>query len=270
MRVSLTPAAVLAWTAALIPACFAQAPATLTRQQMEEFLLKAKIVKTRPVDKGVTGVVRATLTQDGFSHDACIQTIDVYKPESPGIAVREINFRDTYKHNIAAYKLSLMLGLDMIPPTVERKYGGSSASFTWWVDDVLMDEGRRIHDKINPPDDQYWKRQLSIVHVFDELIYNVDRNRGNILYTSTWRLWMIDHTRAFRLYHTLNHPENLKMSERDLLAKMKLLNEADLKREVGRYLTAGEIKGLLKRRDLIVAFFESKGDSALYTMISQR
>ena len=36
------------------------------------------------------------------------------------------------------------------------------------------------------------------VRVFDELIANRDRNIGNMLWTSTWKMWMIDHTRAFR------------------------------------------------------------------------
>ena len=39
--------------------------------------------------------------------------------------------------------------------------------------------------------------QLQVVRVFDELIQNRDRNQGNILWTSDWKMWLIDHTRAF-------------------------------------------------------------------------
>ena len=35
--------------------------------------------------------------------------------------------------------------------------------------------------------------------VWDELIQNKDRNAGNIIWTSDWSMWLIDHTRAFRL-----------------------------------------------------------------------
>jgi hypothetical protein len=37
------------------------------------------------------------------------------------------------------------------------------------------------------------------MRVFDQLIYNTDRNTGNVLYDTGWRLWGIDHTRAFRV-----------------------------------------------------------------------
>ena len=40
---------------------------------------------------------------------------------------------------------------------------------------------------------------MSLVRVFDQLIGNIDRNVGNLLITSDWRIWAIDHTRAFRL-----------------------------------------------------------------------
>ena len=36
------------------------------------------------------------------------------------------------------------------------------------------------------------------MYVFDELIQNRDRNPGNSLWTTDWKLWLIDHTRAFR------------------------------------------------------------------------
>ena len=37
------------------------------------------------------------------------------------------------------------------------------------------------------------------VRMFDQLIYNVDRNLGNLVIDKNWTIWMIDHSRAFRL-----------------------------------------------------------------------
>ncbi len=45
----------------------------------------------------------------------------------------ELNFRDSYKYNIAAYRLGRLLGLDMIPPSVERKVGGTYTAVIWWI-----------------------------------------------------------------------------------------------------------------------------------------
>ena len=55
-----------------------------------------------------------------------------------------------------------------------------------------------------------WNAQLHILRVFDELIANTDRNQGNMLIDSRWKLWLIDHSRAFRtssdLQQTPFHP----------------------------------------------------------------
>ncbi len=239
----------------------------LTREQREEFLRTAEVVKTQRASKGITGVLRATLkSRDGsLTHDAAIQCIDERKSQFQTNRGTELNFRDSYKFNIAAYKLGLMLGLDMIPPHVERSYSGSSGCFSWWVDNVLMDEGERLKKKVAPPDQNEFNAQYSIVQVFDQLIYNTDRNVGNLLITKDWMLWMIDHGRAFRMHHDLPNPKILKMCERRLLAKMRELTEPALKAELGSYLTGMEIQAVLKRRDKIVAHFDKAGQSALYS-----
>jgi hypothetical protein len=35
------------------------------------------------------------------------------------------------------------------------------------------------------------------MNVFDLLIFNVDRNLGNVLYDARHQVWLIDHSRAF-------------------------------------------------------------------------
>ena len=40
---------------------------------------------------------------------------------------------------------------------------------------------------------------MQLVRLFDQLIYNIDRNIGNLMITNDWRIWAIDHTRAFRI-----------------------------------------------------------------------
>lgn len=90
-----------------------------------------------------------------------------------------------------------------------------------------------------------------------ELVYNTDLNVGNLLISEDWHLWMIDFTRAFRLYTTLRKPEDLIMCDRQLLQRLKQLDAAALKRKTKNWLTNREINGLMARRDKIVALFES-------------
>ena len=78
----------------------AVAPATapaLSLAQQEEFLLKAKIVRTQGVSKGITGTVRATLTDGTVTHDASIQTIDEFRQRFESAQGTEFNFRDTWR-----------------------------------------------------------------------------------------------------------------------------------------------------------------------------
>jgi hypothetical protein len=204
------------------------------------------------------------LSDGVLTHDASIQSIDESKARFESPMGTEINFRDSYKYNIAGYRLDRLLDLHMTPPSVERKYNGKTSSFTWWLDDVLMDEGDRYKKKINAPDPERWNCQMMIVRVFDQLIFNVDRNLQNLMIDKNWDIWMIDHTRAFRLHKSVKEPKNLVKCDRKLLEKLKALNMTQLKEVMAGYLNDLELQGLLGRRDVIVKTFESKGESAMY------
>ena len=98
---------------------------------------------------------------------------------------------------------------------------------------------------------------MFIVRVFDQLIFNTDRNLQNVLIDKEWHIWMIDHTRAFRMLTTLKAPKDLVKCDRALLASLR---ELDIERAktLKPYLNDTEIKGLLARRDKIVKFFDDQ------------
>jgi hypothetical protein len=243
----------------------AAAPALGVAEQ-ERFLLEARIEKVKGVKVGATGTQRATLRDGGVTHDASIQTIDESAARYETAQRVEFNFRDYWGYNVAAYRLGVMLGLDNIPPSVKRHLRGKPAAFTWWVDDIIMDEQARLAGKVTPPDVKYWNAQTLVMRVFDELIANTDRNQGNMLIDRNWKLWMIDHSRAFRLSPTLRNEKLVQRCERTFFARLKALTAATLKAELNDYLTDFEQAAVLKRRDLLVARIESIGPAALYDM----
>ena len=247
---------------AFAPACLYAADA-LTWDQKEQFLLKAKPVGGAKNPKsGVTDTKRITLTDGKITHDASVQTID---EQRPGLYLGETNFKDSYKFNIAAWRLARLLGIaDMLPATVKRGFNGMDASYTWWIDDVMFDEQERKSKKLESPNQEAWKQEYHIMNAFDQLICNVDRNQTNLLIDKQWRIWMIDESRSFRQQKTLKDPSVLGEIDRSLLAKMKTLDKDTLKKEIGAYVLGSEIDGLLARRDLLVKFFESKGESVLF------
>ncbi len=185
--------------------------------EKEDFLRTAGIVGTVGVLGGVTKSVRITLRNEQGTHDAHVQTIDQAAAKFEGRGGQwELNFRDTYKFNVAAYLLDRMLDLNMVPATVERIVDGKPSAVTWWIDDVLMDEKERLAKNVTPPRwaRPNWNRQINILLVFDQLIANRDRNLGNIIITKNWTVWLIDHTRAFRMYKDLIDPGNLTACDR--------------------------------------------------------
>ena len=230
---------------------------TLTREQMEEFLLTAEIIDSEEIPIGITRAQRATLSDGVLRHDAQIQSIDEYHSSfTAANGVRELNFKDTYKFNIAAYLLDKILNLHMIPVSVDRKVRGKNSAVTWWIDDVLMSESARLKQGIPSPDPNSWNCQMYIVRAFDQLIYNTDRNLNNLMITKDWKIWMIDHTRAFRMMTSLRTPGDLVKCDRYLLAGLRRLTQTDLEDRLQPYLTSMEIRGLLGRRDRIVELFE--------------
>src|SRR5512135_2821980 len=227
--------------------------------EMEQFLRRATIVSIRDTPKGVTRPKRATLESGSLKHDASIQTIDqTLRNPVMGPGSIEMNIRDYWGYNIAGYELAKMLNLNMVPPYVERKVEGYRASLSWWVPDVMMDEGERLKRKLEPPDPEQWNRQMSVIRIFSQLIYNADDNLTNFLITRDWRLWMIDFTRAFRPHKTLRNTGNLTQCDRRLLENMRHLNKALLEQKMKPYLKRSDIDALLSRRDKIVKFFDDE------------
>jgi hypothetical protein len=241
----------------------------LSKEEVRQFLLTAKVVKSEKSGKGLTHPWRLTLSAGGRTHDASFQDIDVRTQEA-GFAGggRELNFADSFHYNIAAYELALLLELDdMVPITVEREWEGRKGSLSWWVDDVKMDEDERLKQGITPPEPRTWNRQMHSVRIFSQLIYDTDRNLQNVLITGDWKVWIIDFSRAFRTLRQLPEEKDLLKCEKGLFSRLLELSKDGVSHAVGAHLTKWETEALMARRDLIAARFQKliaeKGEPAV-------
>jgi hypothetical protein len=243
----------------------------LTPAQMEAFLLKARIARMRDPGKGVTDTRRATLVDGTFEHDAQIQFVERERAVLEPAGAVDLTFKDLWRYNIAGYRLAVLLGMNNVPVSVERQVEGRRAAVTWWIDNVAMDERERVRQKASGPDPERTDRQIHVMRVFDELIQNIDRNQGNVLWTNDWKMWLIDHTRAFRLGEELLKPDLLTRCERGLLERMRGLTTTSVTRVLGDAMTTQEVSALLVRRDLIVRHFDDRiakfgGAAVLFTL----
>jgi hypothetical protein len=219
-------------------------------------LLTAKVVKSRHTSKGITDPWRLTLTDGTVTHDASFQAVDEHKAKMEMLRDTELNFVDSYKYNIAAYRLAELLGIDDIMPVyVERSWGGNPGSLSWWLP-VKMDEVERHKQNLTAPDADAWNNQMYKVRVLDQLVYDTDTNLTNVLIGEDWKIWRVDFTRAFRLSKDLRDPKDLVRCDRQLLEKLKTLDGNELAEKTKRYLSKDEVKAVMARRDKIVAQFQ--------------
>jgi hypothetical protein len=226
-----------------------------TDQEILNFLETAEVVWMKPIPTGVTKPRKVLLEKEGTRMHAIFRDVDVFKRSwrsSKGLRVR---FRDSCFFEVAAYKLGLLLGLDNIPPVVVREVKGEKGTMQAWVENA-MTEKDRIEKDLIPPHGLRWAREMQVLQLFDNLIYNDDRNQGNILIDQDWRLWMIDATRAFRPYPDLRDPEEVMLCERNMWNRLVLLEDEHIKEAVKDYLDTFELSALLKRRRKLIQHLE--------------
>ena len=238
----------------------ADAKAQLSREEKAQFLLTAKITQTKNIPKGITSPVRLTLTNGTLIHDAAFSTVDEHIGVMRFSSGRtELDFVDSYKYSVAAYRLAELLGIDdMMPVTVEREVSHHKGSLVWWVDDYKMDEGERLKQKIQAPNPEAWNQQMFRMRVFAQLVADTDRNLGNVLITNDWKLWMIDFTRAFRRTRQLLAPDDVTRCDHQLLDHLRALTKEEVAEKTKPFIGGSEIDAMMARRDAIVALVEKQ------------
>ena len=234
----------------------------------EKFLKDARVRSTRDLGTGVTLPQKAELELDGVRRNAVFKTIDV---KTAGITQfskgqPEANFQDSWQLEIPAYIIDRIIGLRMVPATIERTINGKTGSLQWWVQSMMSEADRRTK-RVGAPDEEAWNRLYLKMELFDQLIYNVDRHLNNVLVTKDFDLRLIDHSRSFRAYKELKNPKVLTRFSQSLLDGIQKLEYQDLRKKVGRYLVDNQIRTVLARRDAIVALAKQmvaeKGEAAV-------
>lgn len=231
------------------------------REKWEEFLLTAEIVdQEQPFSdrEAVTNPWRLTLEKDGITKRALWKN-----PEG-----RMRGYVENWRWEIAAYRLDKHLGLNMVPPTVERRFQNNRGSCQLWID-TKMSLREKEQENIKTPSYKvfYWNRALYLQRAFDNLIANEDRHQNQFLITEDWRMILIDHSRSFRtskkftknLIYDENYKEGprlMKELPRDFVEKLRALDQAAIKNIVGEYLTDNEIEAVLIRKDLILDWLD--------------
>jgi len=256
----------LAVVALVVSACATRAPAQeayglpLRGEAAETYLRAAEVVRKKAIGTGITYPEQYTLTDGTRTCRAVWKTIDEFKRgvtnlQGGGVIV---DFADSWKHEIAAYELDKLIGLDLVPPTVERTFEGRKGSLQLWVEGA-MTEAERKKRKIAPPDPRPWNEQMYKVRLLHQLTDNTDfRNINNVLSDPSFRIYAVDCSRGFTIYEDLRAEKELVRFPRSVLEALKALDRPTLQARLGHWLGGPQIDGMLKRRDKIVALAAKK------------
>lgn len=222
---------------------------------IEKHLTEGKVLKMEAVPIGVTKPQRATLEPGGPAERFA------WKALNPGYSK---GFMESYKAEIAAYKFDRMLDLHMVPPIVERTINGRKGAAVLWVENA---KGWSVEKPPQGPEPK-WSIQLTRMKMFDQLIANIDRNQGNLIYDDDWHLFLIDHSRAFIDKKDLKGMAPLGRVDRQLWTKMQALTLDQLNQGLGEWVGDKEKKALLLRRDKmaeeIKKMVAKRGESVFY------
>lgn len=227
------------------------------REALEDYLRIAEVIKLEDIGLGVTKPRRAHLAPGGLVDRMAWKTIRT------GI---HHGFWESYKSEIAAYELDKVLGLDMIPPTVERRVKGELGAAVMWVSPAKS--FKDLGGPPSPPPAQLapWSRQLIRAKMFDNLICNIDPNLGNWLVDPAWNLILIDHTRSFTTKKDMVH--ELTRIDRELWDRMSALTVESLTPALEKWIGSREIRAILERRDrmqrVVDKLVAAKGESAVF------
>ena len=246
-----------------------------SNEEVEEFLRTAEIVSRERVGAGLNNPLKVLLEKDGIRMHAIFRDVHVERSQMPLSHGRtSFFFRDDAIFECAAYELAKLLGLDTVPPAVGRRIRGQQGTLQAWVENVSTEKAMREKADVPPIggiNRWRWIMQRQNIHIFDNLIYNEDRNTGNILIDSDWKLWMIDHTRGFQRWKELMNPEQVQFAERSLWEKLQALDETVVRAKLKDFLKPAEINGLIERKGLLVdhiqKLIDDRGEKAvLFTL----
>jgi hypothetical protein len=246
-------------TALAAAEALAQTP-PLIGLEAERFLREAEVVEIEPFESlGITEPRRVILS------DGVRTARGLWKTHHEFAAVKIIpprdrvtRFRDSFRHEIAAYRVSQLLDLGFVPATVGRTIGATEGSLQMWVEGATT-EHERMQSGRRPPDPVAWNNLRTSLGVFLQLIADMDhRNLSNILVDDDFRIWKVDNSRAFRWRDTLREPEALNRFSRSMVERLRAVGENEWRRELARWLEEGRLDAFLARRAELLELVERR------------
>jgi hypothetical protein len=229
---------------------FGQYPGELpTAKEIEAYLSAAPVVSVeKDVEPGRTLPWRVFLDNGRVRARTLFKYVD-RRTDEP--------LRHSYRYELAAYTLSRLIDLPIVPPVVEREVEGTAGSLQWYAENCQSERDRRRLDQ-NPPNLEQFLRRLDLVLIFEALANDECGDQDDtLIHKDNWKICRIDFSGGFRPTPTISSAAVIKRCSRVLYHRLENLKRPVLVNQFKRYLNDDEIDALYRRMRQIVGILKT-------------
>lgn len=229
------------------------------QKEIENYLRTAKIVSTKiSPEGGRTAPWQINLDDGKYQRNGFFKYIDRTRPT---------HLPDSYKYEIAAYELNKLLGLNIVPPVVEREIEGIKGSLQLFLKGYNKESDRKRRN-IEPSDPKSFQNALEEINVFEILSYDECKDADDTLvHMEDWKLWRVDFSEAFYPSPELKPGCEITCCSKTLYQNLLKLKNNVIKAKLKPYLNTEEINALLKRKKIILKkikqLIDEKGEESV-------
>ncbi len=198
-----------AYQAKQAPARESANPFGLSDKQMKVVLKNAKVVKVSGKAKKAQTV---TLNYDGHEFKAKFFSLDKVPDLLNSQWDSDFESSKRYQHELAAHTLDRMLGIGLVPTTIEREIKGRKGALQVMIDNLISEATllKKYNGQIG-----VCKRsdQQNMKYVFDYLVQNESSRKSQNYYSKkTGQVWFLSNEQAFNSstrFTAKNRPETV-------------------------------------------------------------
>ena len=221
------------------------AQGTETQARMEEYLRTARLVDI-DVDENLGSTEPWTVWLD----DGQTRRRAIFKHVP---RCRPHFLPDCYKYEIAAYELSKLLDLPIVPPVVERTLNKTPGALQIFLEDCVA---LNDIDKVNIADPVSFHKNMLDILVFDNLTYwqtgDDDLNEDIFVHTQDSVVYRVDFSKAFEPLPELLQNRSVAHCSAKLCQSLLRIKDDQIREKLKLYLNPDEIEALIARKDILV------------------
>ena len=219
----------------------------MSKKKIEEKLRCFSIDSIREVINGSNKVFLCQMSGDNNE-----KLLSIYKPIKGERPLGDFFTGNLSSRELASYEISKYFEWPNLPPLIIREGPFGFGSFQKFIDHNPKNNYFNLFNE--------YKKDLSLVIIFDSIILNTDRKAGSIILDNKKNVWAIDQALTFnthtRLRTVMFEFNKMKIEGKILLQIENFIFELVSKKEIycilKNLISEEEIKGLIERSKILL------------------